>query len=1454
MRDNLKAKYQTLRNISHVLSDVEMHVEHASIKTCLVNRIDARENELQFAAAQACLDDIDITNSIDIEKIFDATTEGKECKKVLIYGKPGVGKSTLCQLLSVKWQEDKLWAQEFASVIWISLRELSYDEQEDEVFSYIASVIIKHCFLHSSSEPQKIAELAAHILNQDNRANMLFILDGYDEIAERLSPNIKKMLTFLIDDPHCSILITSRHIAIELNGKRPAFDRTLENLGFKKDNIKEYISRFHKADESNLTQLFHTNKAAADIARIPLLLELVCNIYIDNQKSVKTISLSEMYGKVSKLMLSYYGNRQSAPTTKEKEAVLISLLEDIAFSAMMERTSLIAPERIITLIKPYQEQFQDKSLFLELIDLGLIKTIRKNKSDLENHVYFIHQTLQEYFAASKLAKGFLSYRDSKELKDAENFLQQYKYTPYYKEVWVHVVNIIYLDCKLHNDYMLFAQFWDLFENGKKDLLGLAHEQLRASLLSDLNIQDDMPQSLRALYNKLIDSKAVVQKVIKIIKEDKDEIHVIRAIDALVALNDTSTEVATVISNAKSGSQFDDVKLFAEEALLRLGVNEIDMTKLRLIEIIDGIVDPNVFIKKSNLDEYKILSYAREEYALRACSRIKVNSDAFVPKLITIYNALSGAQEKIKEHISKNFGEFNEVSSILKLTMAETIASITQGKNLELIIECYGDLEHNNASVKNFAYATFSRLKTHKAIYQTLSSKYKEVLEHNITEIDHIAILLAERTKYMTEHARNAVNRGFWGYAFMPGLGVSLGLGVFFIPTMATVLGAFALQSYIANLMSIAVLQTTSTSVGVVASIMPVSAELCAGIYGLHKTARIYNGIYECIGNYFAQKSAAQILDEMLHKNPKDLLKQIACFVGSDGSKVTNWAQTGTLDLPLAIEMYSYYCTSKVPNPEIWLAPMHNIVFIYKNPSALLLLTSDYIEYNGRKITKTKAETKEVLKAMKTGFSNEEMPTSLLDRYIAGNKLYLTTAAERAALSKRYKSPRKLALTELHKAAASGKLEDVKRIVGEGKIDINDFQNDAWETPLVVAIKHKHWNIVQYLVEKDADVNLGGAIISILDKRQDAPITMASLLERAVQNSVQINPKLIEKALQAATEDYLMQKGSISGKNLVLNLLIQLFIGSSEPRSDYDKYRFYLGNIGSIHRDGIGQMNIMGNCPDETLMVRLKTLLVLYIKVNANEILTIPRLHEDIVMSVVEVQNRLLEEIIVLAQSTSFANIVHRLKLMVCFESQHKSLGKKLERILAQSIVPVVQRMERDTEYIIASEYQEHCIYVSFRKSTNDTVIIRVDSRFIHGDGDKMHMESPYVIHGVSNYNTRSKQIKSFFVREIDPASDQQFLHSYIMNLFTQQAMEKRLDHIYSHAVKYSSLSLDLQGEVAAWPYHIIQSTTTHNCTLSSYNLGISCRQGMKFFEWLIGKEQSVIPPLKSINRVQDNGI
>ena len=97
-------------------------------------------------------------------------------------------------------------------------------------------------------------------------------------------------------------------------------------------------------------------------------------------------------------------------------------------------------------------------------------------------------------------------------------------------------------------------------------------------------------------------------------------------------------------------------------------------------------------------------------------------------------------------------------------------------------------------------------------------------------------------------------------------------------------------------------------------------------------------------------------------------------------------------------------------------------------------------------------------------------------------------------------------TSLHKAASDGSLKVVKFLCQNGSdYNYRDYQND---TPLSLAIKKGHLNVIQYLVE-ELDVKLTGKY-NVFTNEKECPILFCALENKESQKIIQILSYLLTK--------------------------------------------------------------------------------------------------------------------------------------------------------------------------------------------------------------------------------------------------------------------------------------------------------------------------------------------------------
>ena len=193
-------------------------------------------------------------SSLQIEDIFRGTNVNKI---ILIEGAPGSGKSTLAVHICQRWGKGELF-QQFTVVILIQLRDPAVQRAQT-----IADLLPVDNIAIAN-------ELADDLLSTNGRG-ILWVLDGWDELAPHLQQNsmfinlIKRLLS------ECSVIVTSRPISSA--DLHPIVSSRIEVLGFTPEEQTQYFTECFKGDTKALEALLEKieeNPMVQSICYLPL--------------------------------------------------------------------------------------------------------------------------------------------------------------------------------------------------------------------------------------------------------------------------------------------------------------------------------------------------------------------------------------------------------------------------------------------------------------------------------------------------------------------------------------------------------------------------------------------------------------------------------------------------------------------------------------------------------------------------------------------------------------------------------------------------------------------------------------------------------------------------------------------------------------------------------------------------------------------------------------------------------------------------------------------------------------------------------------------------------------------------------------------------------------------------------------------------------------------------------
>ena len=316
--------------------------------------------------------------------------------RMLVYGRPGIGKSTFCKKAAYDWSKAlKEILKNFSILLLINLRDVRDLEDIRDV--------LRASKLLASDGPISVDSLYDYITN--NQDKVLLILDGYDEysFAEERSPILAIWKGEQLRD--CHVIVTTRQLKCdELRGPSHV---QLEIQGFKSWERKRTFARKFLASEQDLDEFmsYLEEKDLGDMAEIPLLLLMLCILWKEKHHEGLPKSRADIFTQFIQTMLDHKGgSHQSMPfqkVTSTEAREDLSNLGKAAFEALLQDRLYV---RCSELPSNISRSFQ------KLSEVGLFQIVNLTSLNPEKGAYFIHKSVQEFLAAWHIKEEVLSIK------------------------------------------------------------------------------------------------------------------------------------------------------------------------------------------------------------------------------------------------------------------------------------------------------------------------------------------------------------------------------------------------------------------------------------------------------------------------------------------------------------------------------------------------------------------------------------------------------------------------------------------------------------------------------------------------------------------------------------------------------------------------------------------------------------------------------------------------------------------------------------------------------------------------------------------------------------------------------------------------------------------------------------------------------------------------------------
>ena len=363
------------------------------INLALISKRKQTKDDFAYAVQGDMDDIIGAKEKVEFEKVFGQYNSGA---LILVEGRPGSGKTTLMHKVARDWALKRNILVNAVIVVLVPMR-LFHTNDKDITLSDIFKMCIRN-----DDERCKVLQ----DIEKKSGEGVCFIIDGLDEYEHHndCDTMILKLICKLLL-PLAMVIVASRPVGTALIRDEVPDTERIEVVGFKKDQILEYITCYYNEDQNMTSNLISYLKAHINVYRmcyLPVHAAMICFLYSKLGENIPQTE-TKIYESFTRFTLLRKLNRENSQLKKINS--LQSLTGDV--KEYFNNICKLAFDMTIhskQVVLQSQTQFPLTISGSDKSSLGLV-TVDSTAElfGIEDLYTFLHLTFQEYLAAFYLA-------------------------------------------------------------------------------------------------------------------------------------------------------------------------------------------------------------------------------------------------------------------------------------------------------------------------------------------------------------------------------------------------------------------------------------------------------------------------------------------------------------------------------------------------------------------------------------------------------------------------------------------------------------------------------------------------------------------------------------------------------------------------------------------------------------------------------------------------------------------------------------------------------------------------------------------------------------------------------------------------------------------------------------------------------------------------------------------